>query len=119
MFGAHSVPMQCVSLFLVFGNLMGLMRKIIDTTRIRTDPLPAFQGAWGVYRVAVCGFLCTCGAIGVFSHAHALAHYCTPQVGECEYHWYGVCVLLESLVYAAIAPVPCPRDLEGTTNAAQ
>ena len=72
MFGAHSVPMQCVSLFLVFGNLMGLMRKIIYTTRKRTDPPPAFQGAWGVYRVAVCGFFCTCGAIGVFSHAHAL-----------------------------------------------
>ena len=48
---------------------MGLMRKIIYTRRTRADPQPAFQGAWGVYRVAVYGFLCTCGAIGVFSHA--------------------------------------------------
>ena len=73
MFGAHGVPKQCASPFLVLGNMMGLMRKIIYTRRIRADPQPAFQGAWGVYRVAVCGFLCTCGAIGVFSHAHALA----------------------------------------------
>ena len=119
MFGVHGVPMQCASHFLVFRKSDGPDEISYYTPHIRTDPPPALQGAWGVYRVAVCGFLCTCGASGVFSHAHAPAHYYTPQVGECEYHWYGVCVLLESLVYAAIAPVPCPRDLEGTTNAAQ
>ena len=75
MFGAHGVPKQCASRFLFLGNPMGLMRKIIYTRRIRADPQPAFQGAWGVYRVAVCSFLCTQGAICLFSHAHALACY--------------------------------------------
>ena len=61
---------------------MGLMRKIIYTPRIRTDPPPALQGAWGVYRVAVRDFLCACSAIGVFSHAHALACYARRKLAS-------------------------------------
>ena len=68
----RNVPMQCASVFLVLGESDGPDEKIICTMRMPTGPPPALQGAWGVCRVAVCGFLCTCGAIGVFSHAHAL-----------------------------------------------
>ena len=75
MFGARGVPTQCASVFLVLRKIRWPDEKNISSMRMPTYPPPAFQGAWGVYRVAVCSFLCTQGAICLFSHAHALACY--------------------------------------------